>query len=319
MVAGKGLVKGVTVAAAAVLVGAGVAPGASGAVPGGAEAARLAAYWTAARMAAAVPAEARAGAAGAGRAGRGVPVDGPAPGEIVPPSRSFDGIPQVGTFFWADAGGTGRTCSGSVVHSPGRGLALSAGHCLKGYAGAEAERHLAFVPQYHDGLKPFGVFPVVTDGVYVPQEYYDRGEQAGAAYDFAFAVTGPDPAGRQLEDVVGAVGLLTGSGYAHAPVRLIGYPAGAAKPLDCTSATTAWAPEDPAEPGTFERIACDGFVGGTSGGPMLVAWQGGTAVVGVIGGYHTGGDTPQISYSAYFGAATRALYRAATTVAPPAG
>ena len=39
----------------------------------------------------------------------------------------------------------------------------------------------------------------------------------------------------------------------------------------------------------------------------------------LIGGYHTGGNTPQVSYSAYFGAATRALYRAAITGAPPAG
>ncbi|KOV56218.1 trypsin-like serine peptidase [Streptomyces sp. MMG1121] len=283
-------------------------------------AARLDAYWTPARMAAALPADARKGAQGGTAAPAVSPaVDGPRPGEYIPPSRSFDGIPQAGSFFWTDASGTGRTCSGSVVRSPGHDLVLSAGHCLKGYAGTSPKRHLAFVPQYHDSLKPFGVFPVRTDGVYVPQQYYDLGVHAGAEYDFAFAVTEPNEDGTAIQDAVGGVRLLTGTGYRHAPVRMIGYPAGAEKPLECWSWTTRWDSDDAAEPGTFPRIACDAFVDGTSGGPMLVPWPGGWAVVGVIGGYHTGGNTPQISYSAYFGAATQALYGAAVSGATPAG
>ncbi|WP_440556219.1 trypsin-like serine peptidase [Streptomyces sp. SCPE 10] len=319
MVRGIGLLRHAALCAAAVLLSGGpaFAASATAAAPGpDPVAARLDAYWTPARMAAALPAAPAKGAeAGAGAAPA---VDGPRPGEYIPPSHSFAGIPQAGTFFWTDAKGTGRTCSGSVVRSPGRDLVLSAGHCLKGYSGTAPRRALAFVPQYHDGLKPFGIFPVVTNGVYVPQQYYDLGEHAGAGYDFAFAVTGPNEDGTALEDAVGGVRLLTGTGYLHAPVRMIGYPAGAAQPLECWSRTTAWVSDDPAEPGVFPRIACDAFVGGTSGGPMLVPWFDGWAVVGVIGGYHTGGDTAQVSYSAYFGTATRALYHAATTGAPPA-
>ncbi|MFD9795764.1 trypsin-like serine peptidase [Streptomyces sp. NPDC059070] len=320
------------VCAAALLLGAGFAPtasadgaGAQGAPAGGARgaavaaAARLDAYWSPARMAAALPQDARGGAATAAARTAGPAVDGPRPGEYIPPSRSFDGMPQAGTFFWTDATGTGRTCSASAVRSPGRNLVLSAGHCLKGYSGGSPRRHLAFVPQYHDGLKPFGVFPVVTNGVYVAREYYDLGEHAGAAYDFGFAVTGPNENGRLLQDAVGGVRLLTGTGYFHVPVRMIGYPGGAQKPLECWSWTTRWESDDPADPGTFPRIACDAFVGGTSGGPMLVPWRGGWGVIGVIGGYHTGGNTPQVSYSAYFGDATEALYRAAVSGAPPAG
>ncbi|MGW3208076.1 trypsin-like serine peptidase [Streptomyces sp. NPDC001135] len=281
---------------------------------------RLDAYWTPARMAAALPADTVKGSEPGATAAEASPaVDGPRPGEYIPPSRSFDGMPQAGTFFWTDAGGTGRTCSGSVVRSPGHDLVLSAGHCLKGYAGTSPKRHLAFVPQYHDARKPFGIFPVRTNGVYVPQQYYDLGEHAGAEYDFAFAVTEPNQDGTLLEDAVGGVRLLTGTGYYHAPVRMVGYPAGAEKPLTCWSWTTRWDSDDPADPGTFPRIACDAFVGGTSGGPMLVPWPGGWAVIGVIGGYHTGGNTPQVSYSAYFGTATEALYGAAVTGAPSAG
>ncbi|MFB7597788.1 trypsin-like serine peptidase [Streptomyces sp. NPDC056160] len=323
MVRNTRIVRYAAACASALMLCAGLAPAAfADGGPAGPNpvAAGLDAYWTPARMAAALPGDTAKGD-GAGPAASAAPpaVDGPRPGEYIPPSRSFTGIPQAGTFFWTDAGGTGRTCSGSVVRSPGRSLVLSAGHCLKGYAGTSPKRHLAFVPQYHDGLKPFGVFPVRVGGVYVPQQYYDLGSRAGAEYDVALAVTEPNQDGTPLQDAVGAVELLTGTGYVHAPVRMIGYPAGAAEPLECWSWTTPWASDDPAEPGTFPRIACDAFVGGTSGGPMLVPWFGGWAVVGVIGGYHTGGNTSQVSYSAYFGTAVSTLYRAAITGAPPAG
>lgn len=310
--------------AAALLLTAGLAPAAfaDDDIPAGSNpvAVQLNAYWSPARMAATLPGDPANGSeAGLPAGGASPMVDGPRPGEYIPPSTSFDGIPQAGTFFWTDATGTGRTCSGSVVLSPGHDLVLSAGHCLKGYSGTSPKRNLGFVPQYHDGLKPFGIFPITNNGVYVSQQYYDLGEHAGAEYDFAFAVTEPNQAGTRLQDAVGGVQLLTGTGYYHAPVRMIGYPSGAQKPLECWSSTTKWVSDDPADPGTFPRIACNAFVGGTSGGPMLVPWPGGWAVIGVIGGYHTGGNTPQVSYSAYFGAATQALYRAAITGAPPAG
>ncbi|MFI6054387.1 trypsin-like serine peptidase [Streptomyces violascens] len=326
MVRRNRIIRQATAITAALLLSAGVGPAAFAAgapTPPDSDAAELSAYWTPARMTAALPDDTERGGspwAGTTSAGPTAPtVDGPRPGEFIPPSKSFDGIPQAGTFFWTDASGTGRTCSGSVVRSPGHNLVLSAGHCLKGYSGTSPKRRLAFVPQYHDGLTPFGIFPVKDNGVYVSQEYYDRGEHAGAAYDFGFAVTEPNKDGKRIQDAAGAVQLLIESGYSHAPVRMIGYPGGAQKPLECLSWTTKWVSDDPADPGTFDRIACDAFVGGTSGGPMLVPWPGGWAVIGVIGGYHTGGNTPQVSYSAYFGAATQALYKAATTGAPPAG
>ncbi|MEU9012713.1 hypothetical protein AB0D12_23705 [Streptomyces sp. NPDC048479] len=309
--------------AAALLLSAGLAPAASAdGPPAGPSpvAVQLNTYWTQARMAGALPGDTGKGSeTGLTTPAASPTVDGPRPGEHIPPSKSFDGIPQAGTFFWTDATGTGRTCSGSVVRSPGHDLVLSAGHCLKGYSGTSPKRNLGFVPQYHDGLKPFGIFPIRNNGVYVPQQYYDRGEHAGAEYDFAFAVTEPNQDGTRLQDAVGGVRLLTGTGYYHAPVRMIGYPARGQKPLECWSWTTKWASDDPADPGTFPRIACDAFVGGTSGGPMLVPWPGGWAVIGVIGGYHTGGNTAQVSYSSYFGAATQALYRAAIAGDPPAG
>ncbi|MBO1417890.1 serine protease, partial [Streptomyces sp. FH025] len=252
-------------ATAALLLGAGLAPVASAATPnaGDPAAERLSTYWTAARMAAALPVDTE-------RTTAETPAtaDGPRPGEFIPPSRSFDGIPQAGTFFWTGADGTGRTCSGSVVHSPDHNLVLSAGHCLKGYSGTSPRRNLGFVPQYHDGLKPFGIFPVEDNGVYVSQAYYDLGEHAGAAYDFGFAVTGPNRDGERLEDVAGGVRLLTDTGYFHAPVRMTGYPGGAQKPLECLSWTTRWESDDPADPGTPVRAQGRGPAGGA---PVVAA------------------------------------------------
>jgi hypothetical protein len=56
---------------------------------------------------------------------------------------------------------------------------------------------------------------------------------------------------------------------------------------------------------------CGGYTDGTSGGPFLAnvdTLTGQGTVIGVIGGYEQGGDTPQVSYSAMFEANVAALY-----------
>jgi hypothetical protein len=59
---------------------------------------------------------------------------------------------------------------------------------------------------------------------------------------------------------------------------------------------------------------CGGYTDGTSGGPFLSEVNQSTrqgTVIGVIGGYQQGGDTPQISYSPVLGANAAALYETA--------
>ena len=56
---------------------------------------------------------------------------------------------------------------------------------------------------------------------------------------------------------------------------------------------------------------CGAYTDGTSGGPFLADVDPATgqgAVIGVIGGYEQGGDTPEVSYSSVFGANVAALY-----------
>ncbi|GAB7035583.1 hypothetical protein JCM4914_70440 [Streptomyces platensis subsp. malvinus] len=225
----------------------------------------------------------------------------------MPPSHPFDGLPQVGTFFWTDGTHTGRFCGGTVVRSPLRNLVVTAAHCLRA---PDPKRHLSFVPQYHDGLKPHGIYPV--DRIYLDQRYYDLGTDGGARWDYAVVRLGVRADGAEVEDVTGGYDLVPYPGYHHRNVRLIGYPGHSdttqPKPLDCTSSTHRYTSTDPAAPGDFLEIACAGYIGGTSGGPFLVRDFTGYALIGVIGGYHTGGDVPDVSYSSYFTLDTLALY-----------
>ncbi|WP_269857333.1 trypsin-like serine peptidase [Streptomyces sp. RPT161] len=264
-------------------------------------------YWTARRMEAAQPVQDSKPAKASVRSEA-----------TVPPSHPFNGIPQVGTFFWTDGKNIGRFCGGTVVRSPRRDLVVSAGHCL---SHPDPKRHLSFVPQYHDGLKPFGIFPV--SAIYIDPRYYALGSGKGARWDYSVERLAPRQDGREVEDVAGGFDLAVYSGYAHSHVRLIGYPgfsdASHPKPLDCWSSTHKYTSTDPGAPGDFLEIACAAYIDGTSGGPFLVRDPFGYALIGVIGGYHTGGDTPDISYSSYFTKDTLALYVHAVLGDPPAG
>ncbi|WP_327256793.1 S1 family peptidase [Streptomyces sp. NBC_01244] len=255
-------------------------------------------FWTPDRMASAVPIS---------RGGAPAAVDGT--------GRDFDGIPVVGRMFVMKGGGA-YFCTASVVASPGRDLVLSAAHCL---LGTDA-RQVAFVPQYTaQNPQPYGMFPVLRDAagrskVWIDPRYRQLGADKGAALDVAFAQVGPDADGFPVEDVVGGNRLVTGATYAHKKVSLIGYPASAARPRLCVNRTTKFTSTDPGIPGSFLRIDCTGYPGGTSGGPFLTGFDERTEtgdVVGVIGGWKTGGDTPDTSYSSYFGADIRKLYEKA--------
>ncbi|MGW0363740.1 trypsin-like peptidase domain-containing protein [Streptomyces sp. NPDC002990] len=233
--------------------------------------------------------------------------------------QNFDGVPVVGRMFVMKGGGA-YFCTASVVSSPGRDLVLSAAHCLLG----TDSRQVAFVPKYtRADPQPYGKFPVLRDArgrskVWIDPRYRSQGPDRAAALDVAFAQVGPDAQGRPVEKVVGGNRLVTGSGYAHGRVSLIGYPASAARPRLCVNRTTKFTSADARIPGSFLRIRCTGYPGGTSGGPFLTRYdrrKGTGDVVGVIGGWKTGGDTPDVSYSSYFGSAVRKLYEKAVAAA----
>ncbi|MGF1430840.1 trypsin-like serine peptidase [Kitasatospora sp. LaBMicrA B282] len=219
-------------------------------------------------------------------------------GEHPPPLQNAAPAPadthsdRVGVLL-LDQGAT-RSCTASVVDSPGHDLLVTAAHCVTD-AGGTPVTGLVFAPGYRDGGTPLGEWTV--DKVVVDPRWSDN---ADPEYDVAFLTVGP-AAGRQIEDVVGGnpIGVNRGFGLA---VTITGYPYDHEEPITCSTTTTA-------QSSTQERFDCGGFSDGTSGSPWLTPDG---SVVGVIGGYQQGGDTPDISYSVSFDDRVSSLYRQAT-------
>ena len=210
--------------------------------------------------------------------------------------RAFAGTPAVGALFTTSAGRLGRHfCTASVVNSPQGDLVITAAHCVSGTSG------VVFVPGYDNGTTPYGVWAVT-------KIYTDRSWQASSDPDddVAFLQVSQHGSIVPVEDVTGAEQLATGTA-ARQLVEVIGYPDATGEPIACRN----WTREPMSDQLEFD---CGGYTDGTSGGPFLADVNPRTAqgtVIGVIGGYEQGGLTPQISFSAMFGANVAALYRLA--------
>lgn len=219
--------------------------------------------------------------------------------------------PRIGAVFvpsvlgLAQAAPIPHSCSGSVVHSKSGNVVITAAHCIIG-TGVGYE----FAPGYHDGVFPFGLW--TTTRVYVAAPWLTSHDPR---FDYAFLTTAPKFIGgtfHTLEQVVGSYQLGTAPA-AGTHVTVVGYVAGRNdEPLACRTVTY--------DTDAYPSINCDGFADGTSGGP----WLEGDSLVGLIGGLHQGGCTPQTSYSPPLDATTvEVLARAASGSLPdvvlPAG
>jgi V8-like Glu-specific endopeptidase len=220
--------------------------------------------------------------------------------QLVTPSQNaqdFAGTPAVGALFTTTAGQLGsHFCTASVVNSPHGDLVVTAAHCVTGTSGA-----IAFVPGYHSGASPYGVWAVTR--VYVDNSW---SSSADPDDDFAFLKVSQPGSIVPIEDVTGAEQLGTGT-PARQLVDVIGYPDSTNVPITCRN----WTRRPMADQLEFD---CGGYTDGTSGGPFLASVSpqtGQGTIIGVIGGYEQGGLTPQVSYSPMFGANVAALYRTA--------
>ena len=217
------------------------------------------------------------------------------------PSRAgqaFAGTPAVGALFTASAGRLGQHfCTASVVDSPAGDLVITAAHCVGGASGT-----IEFVPGYDRGDQPYGVWTVTK--VYVDQAWKSSSSDDD---DFAFLRVSRPGSSVPVEDVTGADRLATGTPAGRQMVQAIGYPNATNQPVTCQN----WLRQPMAGQLEFD---CDGYTNGTSGGPFLAKVDQATGqglVIGVIGGYEQGGDTPQVSYSPVLGANATALYKQA--------
>ena len=211
-------------------------------------------------------------------------------------SKSFDGTPAVGALFTLSRGHLGRHfCTASVVHSRRGDLLLTAAHCMTGMqVGHPGD--IVFVPAFHDGKSPYGAWRIMA--VFVDRAWRSRHDPDN---DVAFL-----RARSRIEKTTGAE--LLGIGLPPQPVRVIGYPDGAGRPITCAAPARAFG----ARQLVFD---CNGYQDGTSGSPFLAHVSRATGrgtVIGVIGGYQEGGDTAGISYASRFLASVAALYQTAS-------
>jgi V8-like Glu-specific endopeptidase len=251
---------------------------------------RALAYWTAKRMWATAQVETQAAPAASVPKG-------------TPRAVKFGGSRTTGALFYT-TGGKAHFCSASVVDSTAGDLVLTAAHCVysKGFA-----TNVEYVPQYHDGKQPYGVWPVraivVANGW---QHSHDRD------LDFAFLTVGTAN-GPSIQKRTG--GLAVGFNRAYdEKIEVIGHNDTDIDPVRCATKSFKFS-------ATQMEFYCHGFWTGTSGGPWISGYNAktGTGIVfGVIGGYEAGGNFEWASYSAYFGAAARTLYHQAEHQSTPA-
>ena len=220
-----------------------------------------------------------------------------APGTAVS-GTLFEETPAVGALFATSSAGLGEHfCTASVVDSPHGDLVITAAHCVS----SRNPGQIAFVPGYHDGHAPYGVWLVTR--VVVDAQWRDS---RNPDHDVAFLVIQRRGGTTGVERLTGGERLGTGS-PGGVLVHVIGYPDRAQRPVICTSRTSPFGPHQ-------MRFDCAGYTDGTSGGPFLarsVSATGLGTVIGVIGGYEQGGDLASVSYSPRFGRAVRDLYRTA--------
>jgi V8-like Glu-specific endopeptidase len=222
-----------------------------------------------------------------------------------PNATAFSGVPAVGALFPAgtvtatttglDTGG-GHFCTASVVSSPAGDLAVTAAHCVTGRTAP-----LIFVPGFSDGKAPYGSWLVTR--VFTDAAWTASGDPND---DVAFLQLAPAASGASVQSVTGAEQLRTGAPERDL-VTVIGYPDSSAEPVSCVNWTKAFS-------STQLEFDCGGYPDGTSGSSFLTDVSPATGrgtVIGVIGGYQQGGDTPQVSYSIVFGPSVASLYQTA--------
>ena len=225
--------------------------------------------------------------------------DGPSVSPVQAQSARYGQASTVGALFTLTrAGHLGKHfCTASVVDSPDGDLVVTAAHCMNGRTPGE----VAFVPGYSRGLEPFGAWTVsriIEDQSWISSADPDD--------DFAFLVVHESGARGGIQKLTGgeAVGINVPAGHT---VTVAGYPDTHDAMISCENTATAFSP-------TQYRFDCGGFTGGTSGSPLLAdvgTPDGRDTVIGVIGGYQGGGDTPSVSYAAKFSTSLSALYKTA--------
>lgn len=226
----------------------------------------------------------------------------PAPSEFAPsaaesqitpaaPARPAPGPASIGVLAQTSAVQS-HSCTAAVVSSSGGDVIVTAAHCVVGTGAG-----LVFAPGYRHGAAPYGTWDVraaFVDPAWLTSQDPDD--------DVAFLVVAPSASNPNREPVQAAVGgfALGQAPAAGAAVQVTGYVVAADDPIACGAVVYPTA--------GYPSFDCDGFAGGTSGGPWVATGANGADVLaGVIGGPHQGGCVESTSYSSPFTTGTAAL------------
>jgi V8-like Glu-specific endopeptidase len=224
----------------------------------------------------------------------------PSPGSTPSPRQNAKAL-RVGALFGSDRSGA-HFCTASVVDSPAGNVLITAAHCINPGTGGASRSNIVFIPDYVNGRSPHGVW---TPERFVMDPRWVNG--ADPNLDVAFIVLQP-LGGKHIQDVVGGNRIVFNVGFRHV-VRVTGYPDSATAPIACVNWTSQQSQHQ-------LKFACADFTGGTSGSPWITGFNPLTrtgTIVGVIGGYQQGGDTPELSYSSYLDGDIEKLYAQATS------
>jgi len=185
-----------------------------------------AAYWTPARM--------RAAIRNSSGQESGVLASLSRPGGPRPAPAHLPGMKAIGRVFGVGPGGRLWSCTGTLVDSPNGSVVWTAGHCL--HAGRRGAFHtnVAFAPGYQPHATgnptPYGIWP--ASRVAVPGAWARKGISAPgdprvwttAQYDAGALVLFPDAAGRRATDAVGTAQHIRFGVRKSRLVRVMGYP-----------------------------------------------------------------------------------------------
>lgn len=260
-------------------------------------------YWTPERMRDAIPAEELIDDAGFSghvadvEAGAPVTYAGAEARERVQ-SQGSGAAPGVGKVFFVKDDRR-YVCSGNSVGADNGSVVASAGHCV--HSGGEGGSYVTdwiFVPAYHEGAAPFGIWAATS--LSVPTQWaVDR----DYSYDTGFVTVG-EVDERTLAQAAGASPIAFGQprGLSY---TAYGYPA--QPPFDGRSvkSCTGTAIPDPYFDTQSQGIPCD-MKGGSSGGPWFLA----SGVQNSVNsfGYIT---YPDVMFGPYYGAVAQRAYAAA--------
>ncbi len=262
------------------------------------ETARVARFWTPARMRSARPLDLTVGAGPAGAPSASLERGSVASiSNAIVPDTTVPPFTVIGRVFFTQGRFYGF-CSGTAINSPTRQLVLTAGHCVNSGPLNRKRRNiwsgnLMFVPAYNDDVAPFGAFVARRNKVFALRQWTRGGNPD---YDVGAFLTTPNSSGKNVADAVGGGAMLVTGQDRHQQFQTFGYPGETQRMQECDSpylgddALTYPLPGPPTM-----AIRCF-WRPGSSGGGWLI--DGGTEVDGLT--TYTLRGNNRLSFGPYF-------------------